>query len=162
MDYKVVFDIADAGFKSWSFPASGLIFVAIGLLMVIFPKDIPGWRGKHPLARNIFSFFFLGFAIIWTLTSFLGTHNKYSKLRSLQKAGSFNVVKGKVSNFRPMPYGGHAIEKFCVKDHCFEYSDYVISGGFNNTSSHGGPIRKGLPVRITFIGNKIIKLEVAQ
>jgi hypothetical protein len=53
------------------------------------------------------------------------------------------------------------MEKFCVNDHCFEYSDYVITGGFNNTRSHGGPIREGLPVRVTFIRNKIIKLEVA-
>lgn len=162
MNYKVIFDIAEVGYKSWSFPAFGLIFVAIGLLLVIFRKLIPGWWGNHPRARNAFSYFFLGFAVIWTLASFLGTYNEYSTLRSAQKTGSFNVVEGKVTNFKPMPYGGHSMERFCVKDHCFEYSDYVISGGFNNTTSHGGPIREGLPVRITFIGNEIIKLEVAQ
>lgn len=61
-----------------------------------------------------------------------------------------------------MPATGHAMEKFCVADACFEYSEYVISGGFNNTSSHGWPIREGLRVRATYVGNSIVKLEVAK
>ncbi len=31
---------------------------------------------------------------------------------------------------------------------------------FNNAASRGGPIREGLPVRISHIGNTILKLEV--
>ena len=162
MNYKLVFDISQAGYKSWPFPAIGFIFIAIGLLFVLFRKRIPGWWRNHPRERNVFSFSFLGFAVIWTFSSFWGTYNDYSAMRSAQKAGSFNVAEGKVTNFIPMPYDGHSMEKFCVQGHCFEYSDYAISSGFNNTSSHGGPIREGLPVRVTFIGNKIIKLEVAR
>jgi len=72
------------------------------------------------------------------------------------------VVEGTVSRFVPMPVTGHAMERFCVHDTCFEYSDFVITSGFNNTSSHGGPIREGLPVRVTFVGNKIVKLEITK
>jgi hypothetical protein len=43
----------------------------------------------------------------------------------------------------------------------FSYSDYVIVPCFNNTASHGGPIRDGLRVRIAYSGNCILKLEVA-
>jgi hypothetical protein len=61
-----------------------------------------------------------------------------------------------------MPYTGHAMESFCVQEQCFSYSDYVVTTGFHNTASHGGPIREGLNVRIEYIGNIILKLEVAR
>jgi len=54
------------------------------------------------------------------------------------------------------------MERFCVSGVCFAYSDFVITSGFNNTSSHGGPIREGLPVRVTYVGDMIVKLEVAR
>jgi hypothetical protein len=54
------------------------------------------------------------------------------------------------------------MESFCVSGVCFRYSDYVVTAGFNQTSSHGGPIRDGLPVRVTYIGNTIVKLEVVE
>ncbi len=66
-----------------------------------------------------------------------------------------------------MPEGGHADEHFLVNGVSFSYSDYEISAGFNNTSSHGGPIHEGLPVHIWYrdIGNgrnnEILRLEIA-
>lgn len=93
MTHKVVFDIVEAGCKSWEFPAFGLIFIIIGFLLVVFRKWIPGWWGNHPRARNTFSLFFIGFAVIWTLTSFLGTYSEYSNLCSAQKNGNFDVVE---------------------------------------------------------------------
>src|SRR5262249_332614 len=50
----------------------------------------------------------------------------------------------------PMPYAGHSDESFTVMGIRFTYSDYHISDGFNNTSSHGGPINKDLFVRICY------------
>jgi hypothetical protein len=73
------------------------------------------------------------------------------------------VVEGQVENFKPAPAEGHQDETFTVKGVRFAYSDYVITGGFNQTQSHGGPIREGLPVRIHYLppSNLIVKLEVA-
>ncbi|MBV9128726.1 MAG: hypothetical protein JO117_11650 [Verrucomicrobia bacterium] len=61
-----------------------------------------------------------------------------------------------------MPYTGHQMEWFVVDGRRFEYSDYVIVPGFNNTASHGGPIRQGLQVRVHYVGNNIARLEVAR
>ena len=71
------------------------------------------------------------------------------------------MVEGVVKNFRPMPYEGHQDECFSVQAQTFCYSDYVVTVGFNNSASHGGPIREGLRVRVSYIGNTIIRLEVA-
>jgi len=59
-----------------------------------------------------------------------------------------------------MPYSGHAMESFTVSGVPFSYSDYIPKAGFNQTSSHGGPIHEGLPVRIWYVGNEIVKLEI--
>jgi hypothetical protein len=61
-----------------------------------------------------------------------------------------------------MPVTGHAMESFEVAGHCYSYSDYVVVAGFNNTQSHGGPIRNGLRVRIADIDGQIARLEVAR
>jgi hypothetical protein len=75
-------------------------------------------------------------------------------------------VEGIVDSFHPMPYGGHDTERFTVDGVHFSYSDYIIDAGFNRTSSHGGPIRAGLRVRIHYSGDssraRILKLEVAE
>jgi len=72
----------------------------------------------------------------------------------------FTMVDGLVSNFRPMPYEGHQDECFSVQSETFCYSDYGVTSGFNNSASHGGPIREGLLVPVSYIGNTIIRLEV--
>ena len=162
MEYRVVFDVASAGYKSWSFPAFGLVFVVVGAGLVAFRKNLPGWWGKHPTASNVFAFFFLGFAMLWTVVSFVATYYDYSSLSTAEQTNRVRVVEGIVTKFKPMPATGHAMERFCVSDKCFEYSDNVITAGFNNTSSHGGPIREGLPVRVSYVGNSITKLEVAR
>jgi hypothetical protein len=59
-----------------------------------------------------------------------------------------------------MPYEGHQDECFSVQAQTFCYSDYEVTAGFNNATSHGGPIREGLPVRVSYIGNTIVRLEV--
>jgi hypothetical protein len=162
MNYQIVFDIASVGYKSWDFPAHGLILVGAGAVLIAARKKLPGWWGKHPRASNVFAFFFFGFAVLWTLVSFFATYHNYTSLSIAEQTNRVHVVEGVVTNFKPMPVTGHAMERFCVSEACFEYSDYVITGGFNNTSSHGGSIREGLPVRVTFVGNSIVKLEVAK
>jgi hypothetical protein len=162
MAYQTVFDVTSAGYKSWTFPAFGLIFVAAGIFLFLNRKALPGWWRTRPRASAAFASFFLGFAVLWTLISFFSTYINYRHITSAVQEGSAKLVEGPVTNFNPMPVTGHAMERFCVQQACFEYSDYVITAGFNNTSSHGGPIREGLHVRVTYVGNEIAKLEVAK
>jgi hypothetical protein len=162
MTYVVVFDITNAGYKSLSFPAFGLIFVALGIFLVLFRRRIPRWSERGTVARLIFPYGFLCFAIVWTLVTFVSTYWDYRAASSAGQDNSARVVEGVVTDFKPMPAAGHAMESFCVSGVCFDYSDYVVTAGFNQTSSHGGPIRDGLPVRVTYVGNTIVKLEVAE
>lgn len=161
-NYDLVFDLAQAGYRQWWFPAFGLIFVFVGSLLVFAPQPMQrllpyGFQGK---ARRVFGWRFLSFALLWSVVSFLSTYGLYLSLKHAEESGRFRVVEGKVQNFHPMPYGGHAMESFEVGGVQFSYSDYVVTAGFNNTASHGGPIRQGLPVRVSYVGNSIVKLEI--
>lgn len=160
-DYVTVFDLAQIGYRTWKFSAYGLIGVAIGAVLVFFPKlaDILPWafRGR---TRRIFIWVFFLFAVVWTAVAFAGTLSQYLSLKHAYDDGRASVVEGEVHNFRPMPYSGHADESFEVNGVHFRYSDYNVTAGFNNTASHGGPVRDGLPVRITYLGNAILRLEI--
>jgi hypothetical protein len=160
MQYVTVFDVADAGYKSAGFPAFGLIFVAVGIGLVLSRRSLPNWNTRGTVAKGVFPFGFLCFAVIWTVANFIGMYSQYRNASQARVAHTAQVVEGQVTNFVPMPVTGHAMESFCISDVCFNYSDYVVTAGFNQTSSHGGPIREGLPVRVTYLGNTIIKLEV--
>ena len=85
---------------------------------------------------------------------------QYLRLRSAYKRHDFLVVEGYVTDLRPMPYQGHQDECFTVQPATFCYSDYDVSPGFNNSASHGGPIREGLPVRVSYVGGTILRLEI--
>jgi hypothetical protein len=158
-----VFDILDSGFRDWTFSAFGLIFVAIGIVILAFPRFLKAVGIPYLNLQSRFSrYFVLGFAILWTIVSFSLTYSGYLHHRSLVRENLCRVVEGPVEHFVPMPYGGHAQETFYVSGMRFSYSDFATTGGFNNTSSHGGPINASSYVRICYdpAGNVILRLEI--
>jgi hypothetical protein len=72
----------------------------------------------------------------------------------------YRVVEGRVGEFHPMPRGGHVNEEFEVNGVWFSYSTFGPTHCFSHTTSYGGPIRKGLYVRIAYIDNCILRLDV--
>jgi hypothetical protein len=160
MNYQVVFDVAESGYKGWTFPALGMIFVVIGLFVVVFRNRLPT-RGPKWAART-FPFVFLGVAVLWVAATLSSTYGEYLRFRGALREQTAAVVEGKVERFAPMAQSGHALESFCVKDACFRYSDYLVTSAFNKPSSKGGPISEGLQVRVTYLGNAILRLEVAR
>jgi hypothetical protein len=120
--------------------------------------------------RKVLAVVYTGFAVLVALGMFWFGRNwdrsvAYGSARAARAAAdpATPVVVGRVENFRPAPAEGHQDETFTVSGVAFAYSDYAITGGFNQTESHGGPIREGLSVRIHYLSpsNVIVKLEVA-
>jgi hypothetical protein len=160
MNFEIVFDAAEAGYRQWWFPTFGLIFVVIGLGILIYQRKNPSH--KRSVMSHVFPYLFTGFAVFWVAFAFIGTFSDYWQLRQALRSGQFEVVEGKVVDFVPMPPSGHAMERFTVNGHHYEYADNVVTAGFNNTQSHGGPIREGLIVRIADVRGKIARLEIAR
>jgi len=160
MQYEVVFDISQAGFRCWWFLAPGVVFVFVGCGLVYFRHRLPV-RGPR-WCRRVFPIGFLGFAILWTVTAFGSTYLEYVQLRRALASGTASVIEGRVEGFDPMPYTGHKDESFVVAGKRFQYSDFEATSAFNNSKSHGGPIDDGLQVRLWYVGNRIVKVAVAR
>ena len=154
--YRVAFDLSQKGFQ-WSFPAFGLVFVTIAGVVLWFTGTL---NRPLPRSRKIDLYLLIGLSVLWSIVAFLSTFKEYVALHTAYRRSQFSVVEGRVTNFRPMPYEGHQDECFSVQSHTFCYSDFEVTAGFNNSASHGGPIHQGLPVRVSYIGNKIVRLEV--
>lgn len=153
--YRVVFDLYQKGFEWW-FSSLGLALAAIGGLITWLGRGKKSWR-----ERRLFGDVMIGFACLWSGVTFSSTFREYVRVRSAYRRSQFKVVEGRVTNFRPMPYAGHQDECFSVQSQTFCYSDYEVTAGFNNSASHDGPIRDGLPVRVSYVGNSIVRLEIA-
>ena len=138
----------------------GLILVFVSFLYVVASKQVvlnSRKENSNKLNKKKAGFF-LFFSIALFIVNLV--HDYFIHNRLLFETPS--IVEGIVEQFKPMNYAGHDLEKFCVSNTCFTYSDFKITGGFNNTSSHGGPIKQGLYVRVSYIENVIVKIEIKE
>jgi hypothetical protein len=155
VDYSVVFDVARNGYHPSVGLRIGLLFIGVGAVLVLCRGFIrPQWRG-FPLVL------FLGFSVFWTVALLAITWTDYYELASALRDARCEVVEGTVTQFHPMPVGGHDVESFSVGGKYFEYSDWTITSAFHQSSTYGGPVRDGMQVRIHYLGKDIARLEVA-
>jgi hypothetical protein len=154
--YDLVFDVVERGYANWPFAAAGMAFVIVGVALVVHRRRLPV-RTSPALP-----FLWLVFSVCWTTVALFGTGRDYRRLSSALREGRCRVVEGAVTQFHPMRWGGGSdSERFVVDGQRFQYSDYEVTAGFNNTSSHGGPMREGLRVRIHHLNGEIARLEIA-
>ena len=164
--FTKVFDVVDAGFRDWTFSAFGLIFVVAGVGIILFPSMMRAVKIPYfefELGSKTAGFFFIAFAILWTGGAFWQTYSQHLRHAVLAEQNQCSIVEGRVQNFVPMPYSGHADESFSVSGVSFRYSDFKITDAFNNTASHGGPINANSYVRICYDpqDNAILRLEIS-
>ncbi len=156
-DYRVLYDVSTQGFvDTWSFPLKGLGIVAVTIIIFSLRNFL--FESRPSVFRRWFPILIMAFAVFWTLNASFEAYFQHQGLvRALHKAG---VVEGEVYDFVPMLPGGHSAEHFCVKSNCFSYSEFVVTGAFNNTLPYGGLVRNGQIMRVSYWGNQILKLEV--
>lgn len=98
---------------------------------------------------------FLSFSILWTGLAGYGVGSQLYSLLSDYSAGKYSIVEGQVEK---LDYNGK-YESFSINGVSFRYSESSVTPGFNNTN---GPIREGLDLRISYIKNTILKIEVLE
>jgi hypothetical protein len=159
-DYNIVYDYSEETMNfDWLL---GVVFILAGFGITYYQYKT---KGKITAYKGIFGICFMGVATLWTVWVGYIQFSGYIQAHKIIKQKTYTVVEGDIGNFDPMPASGHKHESFTVQGVRFEYSDFEIVEGFNNTKSHGGPIRgNGQKVRITYYTvrdrNLILKLEI--
>ena len=161
MHYVAVFDVSvDAYRNVLPFLEPGVDFLAAGSILLFKPEwfeRILHCRIKH---LRVLHWLYFVFALIYTTGA--GIIVTGEAFLTTDLINHCNTIEGPVEHFHPMPPDGHDRERFDVDGVNFSYSDYDVTAAFNNTQSHGGPIREGLPVRICYWGGEILRLETVQ
>jgi hypothetical protein len=145
MQYVTIFDLSQKGLD-WFPGIIGLAFVLFGLgaLASRRPGASPKLKALIPVViGTLFGIGAMGFQI--------SNRQHYQQVLA---QGSALVVEGPIENFHPMPKQGHDTEHFTVNGVYFSYTDFSATPAFNNTSSHGGPLREGLVVRIAYTDSR--------
>ena len=157
--WRTVFDASNKPLD-WGFMFAGVPFLTVAIGMWLFRQQ-PAMRRR---GGAVFPLFVGGFSLLWTILVSAWLITGYLAAQSALREGTAKVVEGPVENFHPMPFTAHDTERFDVGGVHFEYGDYGITPGFNNSSSHGGPVHADEYVRIHYIagpsGPVIVRLEI--
>jgi hypothetical protein len=142
--------------------SSGLPFALLGLLPLVLGAilAIGKWRFHWRQPSWLFPVFFSASGCLWIFFVSVPILTEGTDAFTAFRTGQYSLVEGTVADFHPMPYEGHDEECFTVEARRFCYSDYVVTPGFHNTVSHGGPIRAGIHVRIAYVGATILRLQI--
>ena len=132
--------------------AVGIVFLANSIAQVRNKEKSRGWDG---FVETFFKF--LGFIVgpigiglfLFSVASLVIEHTDYEKML---KNDEVYIVEGYVENYYAMPYDGHDNEHFEINGVYFEYSDYNIMNGYNNSASHGGVVtHNGQYLKIKYV-----------
>lgn len=155
MGYHAVFDVTKVGLQWW-IPALMFIFASmfVGVGQVLRTSGDKNYVLKGTIFQIIG-----GAGVLGALTFFVAIYGEYRNARNAIVAHSYSVAEGVVSDFIPMPPGGHATESFVVNGVHFQYGSGWGSTTFN-AEWNKGFIHDGVEARITYVGTDIIRVEV--
>ena len=159
--FQTIFDANAKGFELWPTLVSllwGVVFLAVAR-----SKNV-----RNRINTKVWAYSMAGIGFLFALIIFMLMYKSYQTILTAYRSGNFEVVEGTTKDFHPKEAFGGGYESFKVKDVPFFYSDYELSPGFNRTTRNGGPMKDGLPVRITYVydnesspaRNVIVRLEV--
>ncbi len=158
--FVTAYDVLDQAYDDRMWLLVGLVvLVVVSLVAILDAKRHRPRRLGRGSVIVVFSSLTLGLG--WMV---LGAFAERSRCLTWALNNEFTVVEGNIEDYKPMPSHEHGKESFTVGGVFFQYSDYdnLSNGGFVQTASHGGPIRPGLHVRISYHQDRILKVEVAK
>lgn len=166
MNYKTVFLVTDEGFDLVLLVP--ILFLIIGIGIIWFYVKYKKVKSSKRTSAIVFGSIFSSISLIAAILILPDTFRTINKTKRIIENKEYKVVEGKIEQFHPMPKAGHEKEHFLVNGVYFEYSDFELVYGFNNTASHGGPLRRnGQEVRLSYRTtknreNRILKVELKQ
>jgi hypothetical protein len=156
-ELTVAYDITAVPFPVRELFLPSLVAIVLAVVWVLWT------RYKRPpyKAARVMPWLALIFSVVWSVAwAGPGTVN-FLRARRAMVEGRANVLEGIVHDFVPEPSQGHASECFSVQDKSFCYARHVLMPGFRQSQPADGPIHNGLHVRVHYLDDDILKLEIA-
>jgi hypothetical protein len=154
----VIFDILEVGYKSWWFPCCGILLSMLYKGVLLFDER----RKKEILSDNqrkvLKIFLYLSF--IWVIIAFLLTYPKYRILANKLRENNISFIEGRIENFAAYDVAGRVEESFSVSGVTFSYKKGQLDPGYSLVRKDGGIIGNNMDVRIWYVDNNILRLEV--
>jgi hypothetical protein len=132
------------------FIQSSIFAIGVGLVFTHFVR-MP--RGMLVIALIVLGVFTV------SVTAELAQRSQERKFWKAYQDHAYDVVEGRIEELRTMPYNGHTTESLRIGGKTFEYSDFIMTPGFRRSVSHGSPLRKGMYVRVCYVGKDIARIE---
>jgi hypothetical protein len=144
---------------------SFFLFLA-GIALYVVGARFPG-KSSLLTIKSYFRIGGIGFALAWALGGIYiisGRNADYDRLLALHSSGQERVIVGVITNFSsfgPRPHS-RPKETFNVNDVTFAYppDDPTVMLGFNQLRSKDGPLQDNVLVRINYIEDRIVRLEI--
>jgi hypothetical protein len=155
LDYHTVFDASRNGGQVTTYfliPVFAAIPGLIGWALL-------GSEDKQSKLKGQAFVFVSAVGIVCTVSMAVGAQRELRQIKKALDTGDYQVSEGIVSNFVPMPPGGHATESFAVGQDDFEYGSGWGSITFNSEWNKGY-LHNGLQVRIAHRNGAILRIEV--
>jgi hypothetical protein len=157
MPTKIVFDStsSEARWILWSWP---VVLAAVLVVLSALWVAVINW--KRGLRLRTFG---IGLTLLLILTVwFRYSYYHWIFFTQYLDSGPYQSVEGPVENYLATPGKVVNFEQFTVNGVRLGYGSLGMPKCFSHPAANGGPIREGLPVRITYHGNCIVKLEILQ
>ena len=160
MPFHTVYDIASSPFEGWIF----LVFGCATSLLLLSTRGLFGIGGGTLLTSPVFfntdlRRLVLLVVAIGAIAATIVAGSGYILARYAIYSGHYRVVTGSISQFSPARSGSYQ-ESFTVGRKTFYYSDSDVGPGFHETIMAGGLVKEGEIVRVSYVGNYILRLEV--
>jgi hypothetical protein len=154
LDYHTIFNAAQNSGEV----ANDFLGPVIALVPGLFGWALLGSEDKQSKLKGKFFILMSAVCFVCAISVAIGTQREFRQVKKALETGDYQVSEGIVSNFVPMPPGGHAMESFRVGQDFFEYGGWS-SITFNSDWNKGG-IHNGVQVRIAHRDGKILRIEV--
>lgn len=153
---SVAYDLVLSGFPYYWYPiwgclAFGLSYLGYRLFLKVTPPKLQ--IASAPKTG------FWGACVCITVISIyfpVRAYFEYQKLRSDLSSNNVKIVEGTIRDFKPYQT---RVESFSVCGRTFSYDPAAIAPGYRSIRAMGGAIHNGAKVRVTYIGDIIVRVE---
>lgn len=161
MDYATIFDMSTLGFRYWWLLGPFLFVIAVDIAFLCILRSY--YRRGRRIARPEILLVGALFALMTVVTGVVLFRplGQYLAAQAVANRSLAKFTEGRIHEFHPPDPATHAPERFSVNGIEFTYSDYDLNAGYNVSTTHGSPLRQGLPVRIWYYHGSILKLQIA-